>query len=333
MCIRDSSRDWHAADMTVERFEQIAPYLKNVDTVVLEGWGEALLYPNLTDAIRLVKRFGARAGFVTSGWGLDKSYAAALLNAGVDFIGFSLAGATPGTHDAIRIKSDLQKVCAAIQDLVAIKAERKQPTPQLHIVFLMLRDNLAEIPRILELAHTLGVAQVVLIHLIQVTTPWQEEQRVFHCDAETDELLKEAERKATSLGIGLRAASLSPREIAVCDENPLRNLYISVGGEVSPCVYLYPPVPAPIRKLFCGRTCNVNKVSFGNIFTQPFEVIWNSRRYQEFRDCFAARRKRFEDLYLSPLWDPGRLRNITRESYVLPDAPEPCRTCHKMLGF
>jgi MoaA/NifB/PqqE/SkfB family radical SAM enzyme len=333
MCIRYASRDWHAADMPVDQFEQITPYLKDVDTVVLEGWGEPLLYHNLFDAIRLAKRSGTKAGFVTSGWELDRYCAAELLDAGIDFIGFSLAGATPDTHDAIRVNSDLQKVCAAIQELVALKAERKQQTPRLHIVFLMLRDNLYEIPGMLELAHTMGIAQVVLIHLIQVTTPWQEKQRVFHCDAETDELLKEAERKATALGIGLRAASLSPSEVAVCDENPLRNLYISVGGEVSPCVYLYPPVPAPIRKLFCGRTCNVQKVSFGNIFTQPFEVIWNSRRYQEFRDCFAARRKRFEDLYLSSLWDAGRLRNVTRESSILPDPPEPCRTCHKMLGF
>jgi hypothetical protein len=41
-------------------------------------------------------------------------------------------------------------------------------------------------------------------------------------------LLKEAEIKAKELKIKLRRPSLSPDDVPVCEENPLKNLYISI---------------------------------------------------------------------------------------------------------
>jgi hypothetical protein len=56
--------------MSINDFEKIVPYLQNVGSVVLEGWGESLLHRNLTDFIRLAKTAGPEVGFVTSGMGL-----------------------------------------------------------------------------------------------------------------------------------------------------------------------------------------------------------------------------------------------------------------------
>ena len=77
------------------------------------------------------------------------------------------------------------------------------------------------------------------------------------------------------LKIRLKKPSLSAIDVPVCEENPLRNLYISADGEVSPCVYLYPPLPSPFKRIFCGKEYWMEKVSFGNIFRDPFSAIWN----------------------------------------------------------
>jgi MoaA/NifB/PqqE/SkfB family radical SAM enzyme len=127
-------------------------------------------------------------------------------------------------------------------------------------------------------------------------------------------ILSEAKAKAEELKINLRAPLLSPGEVTVCGENPLRNLYISVEGEVSPCVYLYPPSPSPFKRIFCGSECTIKKVSFGNIFTGSFNSIWNSGGYKEFRDGFVRRQKRLPEA-------------------LLPDPPGQCMTCHKILGL
>jgi MoaA/NifB/PqqE/SkfB family radical SAM enzyme len=113
----------------------------------------------------------------------------------------------------------------------------------------------------------------------------------------------------------------------VCSENPLDNLYISVDGEVSPCVYLYPPVSPPFTRIFCGNEHPTSHMSFGNIFNEPFEQIWEGKGYQEFRNAFMSRQKRWKETYASLL----EMRR-PMDSPV-PDPPPPCRTCHKMLGF
>ncbi len=56
MCIRSESTGWQFQDMPFEDFKKILPYLKDVETVVLEGWGESLLHKNLIECIELVKK-------------------------------------------------------------------------------------------------------------------------------------------------------------------------------------------------------------------------------------------------------------------------------------
>jgi hypothetical protein len=72
MCIRDSSKDWRDTDMSIDDFKKLTPYFRNVGNVVLEGWGEPLLYKDLIEAIRVVRGAGSHSGFVTSGWGLTR---------------------------------------------------------------------------------------------------------------------------------------------------------------------------------------------------------------------------------------------------------------------
>ena len=353
MCIREGIKEWHNGDMSFEDFKTLTPYFKYVETVVLEGWGESLLYKNLIDVIRLVKREGPQVGFVTSGKGLDKKYIFELINAGVDFIGFSLAGSSARTHEAIRVNSDFEDLLKNIKTFNEIKASKKLGKPKLHIVYLMLKDNISEVPYLLNLAKDIGITEVVLTNLIHIANEWQENQRVFTCDnfpesphaylwkreaggdlkreirRNYEEILKETEIKAKELKIKLRRPSLSPNVVVVCEENPLRNLYISVDGEISPCVYLSPPVTSPFKRIFCGDDYQIEKVSFGNIFKESFHAIWDRKEYIEFRDRFMVRKRKFGEMY-------SYLLNLDRperfEIMSLPDPPEHCKTCYKMLG-
>jgi MoaA/NifB/PqqE/SkfB family radical SAM enzyme len=317
--------------MDLDDFKKLLPYLGAVESVVLEGWGEALLHKNLIECVRLVKRAGARAGFVTSGKGLNEAYVRELVNAGTNFIGFSLAGTTARTHNTIRVNSDLEELLLNIEGFRRIKGEEKALAPKLHIVYLMLKDNFHEVPALVGLAHALGIAEIVLINLIQATSARQEEQRVYDLPdgAAYEETVREAESKARELNIRLRRPMLSPGEVAVCEENPLGNLYISVSGEVAPCVFLYPPTAADIRRFIHGREYRIEKVSFGNIFKSPFSQIWNNPAYAAFRSRFQERRKAWDRIY-SQVWAPGRGENSGQEA--LPEPPASCETCPKIRG-
>ena len=333
MCIRTESADWQYQDMALEDFKKLLPYLKEVETVVLEGWGESLLYKDLSQCIRLVKKEGSQVGFVTSGMGLTESRVSELIEAGLDFVGFSISGTTPETHDVIRVNSHLLDIFRVIHLFHEEKKRQGLLRPKMHLVFLMVKDNIFEVPSIPSFAKELGIEEVVLTNICHCINVWQEKNRVFvweNVENKYEEIVKQAEANARKLNIRLKRPSLSAIDVPVCEENPLGNLYISADGEVSPCVYLYPPLLSPFKRIFCEKEHWVEKVSFGNIFKEPISTIWNRTNYEQFRNRFIEREKRFKELYFS-LWDRPKLKD-TRGN-VLSRPPEYCKTCHKILGI
>ncbi len=333
MCIRSESAAWQYQDMALEDFKKILPYLRDVETVVLEGWGESLLHKDLSQCIRLVKKEGSRVGFVTSGMGLTRERVSELIEAGLDFVGFSIAGTTPKTHDAIRVNSHLPDVLEAIHLFQEEKKRQRLPRPHRHLIFLMLKDNIHEVPSVPSFTKEAGLEEVILINICHTINLWQETQRVFvweNVKSQYEKIVEQAEVNARKLNIRFKKPGLTAFNVPVCAENPLRNLYLSAEGEISPCVYLYPPLPSPFRRIFCEKEYRTQKVSFGNIFREPFAAIWNSNNYREFRNRFIEREKEYKETYFS-LWDSPRLKSPEDNAFSEP--PEPCKTCHKIVGI
>jgi len=332
MCIRSESSEWQFQDMPLGDFKKILPYLKDVETVVLEGWGESLLHKNLIECIELVKKEGSKVGFVTSGMGLTRDRVSELIEAGIDFVGFSIAGTTPETHDAIRVNSHLPDILDAIRLFQEEKKRRGRLSPKMHLIFLMVKDNIHEVASVPSFTKEAGLEDVILTNICHTINLWQETQRVFvwgEVRNPYEEIVRQAEINARKLNIRLKKPNLSAIDVPVCAENPFGSLYISAEGEVSPCVYLHPPLPSPFRRIFCEKEYLTERVSFGNIFKEPFSAIWNSSNYEAFRNCFREREKIYKDLYFSLL--DNRLKNP--EENTFPDPPEPCKTCHKILGI
>jgi MoaA/NifB/PqqE/SkfB family radical SAM enzyme len=271
-------------------------------------------------------------GFVTSGLPLTDDYISELVGAQTDFIEFSLAGSKAETHDSIRVNSHLPQLLDHIRRFQEVKARQQTSLPRLHIVYLLMKNNIAELPALIRLAKDLGIEEVILIHMALISNDWQEDQRIFAREGmeEYERMLDEAERMARDSKISLQRPSLAPRDAAVCSENPLRNLYISVSGNVSPCIYLRPPLPPPFRRIFHGAEFLTEKVGFGNIFQTPFEAIWKNPQYEDFRACFSRRKEKMEEI-TGALWDPGKRKNPRLDP--LPPPPGPCRTCYKIEGF
>jgi hypothetical protein len=86
--------------------------------------------------------------------------------------------------ESIRVNSDFE---ALLESIRIFNEESKgvlqyAPThrkPKLHIVYLMLRDNISEVPSLMNLAKDIGIEEVALTNLIHVANEWQEGQRVF----------------------------------------------------------------------------------------------------------------------------------------------------------
>ncbi|MCX7857093.1 MAG: radical SAM protein [Deltaproteobacteria bacterium] len=330
MCIKAECIDYEKKDMKIEDFKKLVSYFPYVRSVVLEGWGESVLHPHFLDFVSIVKNEGPRVGFVTSGYGLDESYIKELLKLGIDFLGFSFSGAKASTHENIRVNSHFDELIGSIRSFQEHAKTLKLKSPKMHIVYLLLKNNIEDSPFIVDLAKDLGIKEIVFLNIIQISSQAQNEMKVFSYDENTayDIIIREVQRKASSYGIKVHLPSFTAnQELTTCPERPLESLYVSVEGDVSPCVYLNPPVKSPFVRIFKDKIYHIERVKFGNLFSESLDTIWERDEYIAFRDSYLKRelaaKQMFESLFNFRFFN----------AFNLPHVPEPCRTCHKIYGL
>jgi MoaA/NifB/PqqE/SkfB family radical SAM enzyme len=313
MCPRTVFGDrWTSSDMALETYERIAENFSNVRNVYLSGWGEPLLNPHFPEMVRLAKEAACTAGFTTNGARLDDETIGLLIDDRVDLMSLSLAGATASTHDSRRTGSRLNELTEKLERIQELKKRGRSERPRVLLLYMMLMDNLDELPKAVRLAERVGAAGVVATNLDYVGHPAMDELKAFTCGDtpegfgdEVDDAMELAER----LGVEFTAFPLGLGRARLCSEDPLNNLYVSEDGDVSPCVYLNPPM-SEVPRIFCGEEAFLPRTSFGNINERSLPEIWEGEGYSSFR---------------------SQLKELTEGKSSL--LPEECRTCYKAYGL
>lgn len=320
---------WPSVDLSWKSFERIAGAFEKTKWIHLQGWGEPLLHRRIFDMIAAAKRAGCRVGFTTNGTRLTRGAGERLLELGLDVLAVSIAGATASTHEAIRVGSDFAKLLENLRGFLALRARRKSATPRLELLFLMTRTNLAELPDVVKLAADLGADELVATNLDYAITSSLDELKAYSLSPQARavrEVVDQAKQLAREAGIAFRPYPLQPREVAVCDLNPLKILFISADGWVSPCVYLGVTGQQEIPRVFDGEPVSVPSVRFGNVNDQSLMEIWETPGYRAFRRPFSERL-----LGVAKMAAGGASRAAA--AAPLPPAPEACRTCPKLYGL
>src|SRR5207245_799006 len=127
----------------------------------------------------------------------------------------SLYSSTPETYLKIRGIPAFERVVANVGEMVATRRWLDSSTPRISVWTTALRDNLAELPDIIDLSARLGVDEVYLQRLVF----WGEglatrSQSIFVSSgrARLERIIDEAERRAALHGLSFRGAdALSPR--------------------------------------------------------------------------------------------------------------------------
>jgi len=322
-------------DMRPEVLKAIVEEADSANLIYLSGWGEPLMRPDLPELVRCIRTSGAEAGFTTNGILLDRKRAQKLVEAGLDLVSISIAGATREMHGSVRVGSDLRQIINNVKALVALKKRLRTDEPRIVILYLMLKQNISELPVAVDLAHELSVDELVATNMTYAPTPAQDQMRVFSCgqpeghDTRYANLVEEARARAEELGLKFRAYPLTMEEVAVCDEDPLHNVFITADGQVGPCVYLNMMLKGPIPRVFCGRILEVERVSFGSLRDGDLMDIWEGEDYAFFRQIFTKRLLAVqESLFLGPTV-PGEIYERLKNCLL----PSACRTCYKAYGL
>jgi MoaA/NifB/PqqE/SkfB family radical SAM enzyme len=317
------------AQMSWETFTHIAQHFHLAQDVDFTGGGEPTIHPRLPDMVRTAKEAGCHVGFSTNGTLLDPGLSKTLVTLGIDWISFSIDAATAETYERIRQGAEFETVIENVESLRDTKSSRGGKSPKMMMVFVMMRENYHELPLYVDLAHKLGVEQIIFKNLDVILKDDDDGRRLFSHDGpplpDVEAAIAEARKRCQKQGIGLRLYAMQPQELMMCENDPLHNLFFTWTGHVSPCITL----SYADDRVFDGRRHLVPTQRFGNINDEPLEAIWDSTTYQQFRSAYEIRVRMERQATINALIGSEEGES---PSPAVPPAPAACRTCYYLYG-
>ncbi len=170
MCVKQT---WGRGDaeglLSADLFERITPSFPRLDALILNGIGEPLLHPRLESFVASAKkRMPATAwvGFQSNGLLITDARAESLVRAGADKICISVDAVDPLVYRTLRSGGEFGRIERAFSALQQAKKKHPGSALQVGIEFVMMRDNLRELPRVLRWAARHGVTFAVVTHLL-----------------------------------------------------------------------------------------------------------------------------------------------------------------------
>jgi radical SAM protein with 4Fe4S-binding SPASM domain len=271
--------------MGLESFRALVDSLPGLEKVTMQGLGEPLLAPDFFPMLEHLAARGISMGFNTNGTLLTRERAERLVELGVDWLHVSLDGASAAVYEDVRHRSSFERVRSNVAGLVDVMRERGVDRPELELVFVAMRRNVAELPALVDLAAELGVPTVWvqnLSHSFSDTDPAGDyaeirayaEDEALWADGndEAAALFAEAERRAEASGVRLRLPRLDERERPRTAGEPgcgwpFDSAYVTHDGKVQPC---------------CA-VMGADRAVLGDLAEDDFETVWTGDAYRDFR--------------------------------------------------
>ena len=274
-----------AHNLGYDELVALVAQLPDLKRAVMHGIGEPLLNRDLPRMIRHLKERDVYVLFNSNAALLTDARQRALIDCGLDELRVSLDGSTPETYLRVRGIAAFEQVVDNVAAMVRLKHDLGATTPRISFWVTGMRENLPELPGVIELAAGIGVDEVYLQRMvfsdIGLAVADQSIYRGYREQAER--IIAEAEALAERLEVTFRGSgALSPRESIVdrtddpepwrgCSR-PRRLAYITANGNALPCCI------APFTGVPYGD------IVLGNYIRDGVEATWHGERYQQFRD-------------------------------------------------
>jgi len=266
MCARRFRR-WTYGDLTEVLFERLLPVFPRVGMVVLGGFGEPLVARSFDRSFDQLSALGANVALQTSGFRLTEQRAERLVSGGLRHLHISIDSPDEQTYSSIRPRISFSEVQARVRQIVRLKRERNSPYPNLHLVFVAMRRNIEQLPRMVDLAADLGSdclsVQYMVVHGQEIR-----EESLFYHQQLANRMLDASQERAREIGLHLDLPprfGAGPSETAARCDDPWKVCFVRWNGEVRPCCY----VPSDIV--------------MGTLADSPFWEIWNGKPYRALR--------------------------------------------------
>src|SRR5260370_6201229 len=167
----DFCSEWlvKGSPMSEDLITQVVPVLKQICELDLVGWGEPLIHPQFGEILENIRREvdpRARIALTTNGTKLLE-WADRLLEANVTDFSISIHAATAQTHnDVMGLELyHFDRIIEGIRYLARQKKSSRYERVRIGTVFIVMQQNIAEIPQFIELCTQLQEDNVVILTL------------------------------------------------------------------------------------------------------------------------------------------------------------------------
>jgi len=170
MCVKQNgSGGIPEGTMSPETFATLAPAFPHLDSLVLNGIGEPLLHPQLESFIAQARDLlpdHATVGFQSNGMLLTDERARSLVDAGLDRVCLSLDTVSDDSFRSIRSGGELQGIASAFASLSKARAKRSGRDLRIGIEFVLMRENLNDLPGAIRWAGRAGASFAIVTQLL-----------------------------------------------------------------------------------------------------------------------------------------------------------------------
>jgi radical SAM protein with 4Fe4S-binding SPASM domain len=269
MCPRQNTEELIEVDIPDDALQSLLKTSRNLYGILLQGLGEPLLYKNICDVIKQLKREmckDSEVGLTTNATMLNEDTCMKLLDSGLNFLYFSADAATKPTYEAIRVGADFDAVVKNIIRCVEYRCTLGANKPRFMMNFVITQQNCHEIAAFARLAGELGIENVTYSHCLGAQSGKMELVN----KAKLESQFKAAIGIAGEKGFNVYLPPLERTKEEKCFF--MERAVVLAQGHVIPCHAMAPGYSAK------GKTR-----IFGNVREKAMQDIWAQADYREFR--------------------------------------------------
>jgi radical SAM protein with 4Fe4S-binding SPASM domain len=277
--------------------EQLFPLCSQVSLSIST---EPLLHRNIEGLLNITRKYKIPFVYMyTNGILLNQGIIDCLVKAKVNQLSISIDGATKQTYERIRVGAKFDRLIANIELINLAKLAVGSETPHICFNTVLMRSNIAELPTLVRLAHSLRVRTIAAVHMVKHDITAVDPEESLQYDKNLyNHMMEEAQELAAKFGI----ETYFPERFAGDNQDKPPSK-----GDVHPIAY---PTKQQSKRTeqascrfpwhFVGLDSEGNLIPcgwwfkqapMGNVLAEPFEVIWNNENYRRLRSEHKLRRK------------------------------------------
>jgi MoaA/NifB/PqqE/SkfB family radical SAM enzyme len=152
-----------ADELSLDDIRLIGRRLNKLGTIIISlAGGEPLIREDLFDIITILNRANHFPILITNGWFVNETVARDILRAGLQEISVSIDYRDPAKHDAQRGRKGAWE--RAVRALELLNRYRPSRRNRVHMISVLMDDNLQEIEDLIRLSRDLGVTYMVNLY-------------------------------------------------------------------------------------------------------------------------------------------------------------------------